>query len=118
VIVHVVLFRPKASVPQAERRALAESFAEAVRTIPSVKSAQIGRRVRHGAGYEAMPQSDLQYAALITFDDRAGLEAYLRHPAHAEPGRRFFEVMDEGVALDYDVRDGREAGESVSDWLE
>jgi hypothetical protein len=118
VVVHVVLFRPKASVPAAERRALAESFAEAVRTIPSVKSAQVGRRVRHGAGYEALPQPDLQYAALITFDDQAGLQAYLQHPAHAEPGRRFFEVMEEGVAFDYEMRDGREAAETVSEWLE
>lgn len=116
-IVHVVLFRPKASVPPAERRALAESFAEAVRAIPSVRSAQIGRRVRHGAGYEAIPQPDLQYAALITFDDQAGLEAYLQHPAHAEPGRRFFEVMEEGVVFDYEVRDGREADDAVGEWL-
>ncbi len=117
-VVHVVLFRPKASVPATERRALAESFAEAVRTIPSVRSAQIGRRVRHGAGYEAIPQPDLQYAALISFDDEAGLQAYLQHPAHAEPGRRFFEVMEEGVVFDYEVRDGREAGETVSEWLD
>jgi len=117
VIVHVVLFTPKASVSEADRRALAESFAAAVRTIPSVRTAQVGRRVKHGAGYEALPQPDLQYAALITFDDHAGLLEYLQHPAHAEPGRRFFEVMEQGVAFDYDVRDGRAAGDVAREWL-
>ncbi|MEQ1898334.1 MAG: Dabb family protein [Vicinamibacterales bacterium] len=117
-VVHVVLFRPKTSVSPDERKALALAFETAVRTIPSVRRAQVGRRVRHGAGYEAMPQPDLQYAALLEFDDQAGLQAYLQHPAHAEPGRRFFEVMEEGVVIDYELRDGKAAGEIVTDWLD
>ena len=72
-VVHVVLFRPKASVSPDERKALAQAFETAVRAIPSVRRAQVGRRVRHGAGYEALPQPDLQYAALLEFDDLAGL---------------------------------------------
>ena len=114
----MVLFRPKATVSPEDRKALAQAFENAVRTIPSVRRAVIGRRVRHGAGYEAIPQPDLPYAALLEFDDLAGLQAYLQHSAHAEPGRRFFEVMEEGVVFDYDVRDGQEAGEIVADWLD
>lgn len=117
-VVHVVLFRPKASVSPDERRALAESFATAARTIPSVRRAVVGRRVRHGAGYEGIPQPDLPYAALLEFDDQAGLQAYLQHPAHAEPGRRFFEVMEEGMVFDYSVRDAQVAGHIVTDWLD
>lgn len=117
-VVHVVLFRPKAAVSSEGRKALAQAFETAVRTIPSVRRAQVGRRVQHGAGYESLPQPDLQYAALLEFDDQAGLDAYLRHPAHEEVGRRFFEVMEGGVVFDYDVRDGQEAGEIVADWLD
>lgn len=117
-VVHVVLFRPKASVSPDERKALAQAFETAVRAIPSVRRAQVGRRVRHGAGYEALPQPDLQYAALLEFDDLAGLQAYLQHPAHAEPGRLFFDVMEEGAVFDYDVRDGTSAGEIVTGWLD
>lgn len=117
-VVHVVLFRPKATVSPEERKALAQAFENAVRTIPSVRRAQVGRRVRHGAGYEAIPQPDLQYAALLEFDDQTGLQAYLQHPAHPEPGRRFFEVMEEGVVFDYELRDGQTAGEIVTDWLD
>lgn len=117
-IVHVVLFRPKATVSPEDRKALAQAFENAVRTIPSVRRAVVGRRVRHGAGYEAIPQPDLPYAALLEFDDQAGLQAYLRHPAHEEVGRRFFEVMEEGVVFDYDGRAGTSVEEIVTDWLD
>ena len=117
-IIHVVLFRPKATVLPDERKALARAFEQAVRSVPSVRRAQIGRRVQHGAGYENLPQPDLQYAALLEFDDRSGLDAYMEHPAHSEVGRRFFELMEEGMMFDYEVRDGRSADEAVSEWLD
>ena len=117
-VVHVVLFRPKATVSAEDRKALAQAFEKAVRTIPSVRRAVVGRRVRHGAGYEALPQPDLPYAALLEFDDQAGLQAYLQHPAHEEVGRRFFEVMDGGVVFDYGLQDGTSAGEVVLNWLD
>ena len=45
----------------------------------------------HGAGYEAgTPGVDI--LALLEFDDVAGLQAYLRHPAHEELGERFGDV--------------------------
>ena len=116
-IVHVVLFQPRAAVSSEERKALAQAFETAVRTIPSVRRAQVGRRVQHGGGYESLPQPDLQYAALLEFDDQAGLDAYLRHPAHEEVGRRFFEVMEGGVVFDYELQDGKSAGAVVLNWL-
>ena len=117
-IAHVVLFRPKADVPAADRRRLAETFAAAVREIPSVRRARIGRRVTHGAGYEQLAQPDFTFAAILEFDDQAGLQAYLRHPAHAEPGRRLFEVMEAGVVFDYALLDGRDAAIAAGEWLE
>ncbi|MDO8794707.1 MAG: Dabb family protein [Vicinamibacterales bacterium] len=117
-IVHVVLFRPKATVSPEDRKALARAFENAVRTIPSVRRAVVGRRVRPGAGYEALPQPDLQYAAFLEFDDQAGLQAYLGHPAHEEVGRRFFEVMEGGVVFDYELQDGKSVGEIVTNWLD
>ncbi len=116
-ILHVVLFRPKPDLAAADRKALAESFAAAVRTIPSIRRARIGRRLTHGAGYEQLPQPDLTYAALLEFDDQAGLEAYLQHPAHAEPGRRIFEVMESGVVFDYELADGGQAEAAAGAWL-
>lgn len=41
----------------------------------------------------------------------------LRHPAHEEVGRRFFEVMEGGVVFDYELQDGKSAGAVVLNWL-
>ena len=48
---------------------------------------------------------DYQYAAVMEFDDRAGLEAYLRHPAHEAAGRHFTESAAHAVAYDYELSD-------------
>ena len=39
-------------------------------------------RVLHGRAYESLMHVDYQYAAVLEFDDSAGLRAYLEHPAH------------------------------------
>ena len=48
---------------------------------------------------------DYQYAAIVEFDDRAGLEAYLRHPAHDAAGRHFTQSAAHALAYDYEVTD-------------
>ncbi|MBM3776986.1 MAG: hypothetical protein FJW23_01945 [Acidimicrobiia bacterium] len=116
-VLHVVLFRPRGDVPPAEQRALAESFEQALRAIPSVRSARVGRRVRFGHAYEQHPQADLPYAAILEFADRESLETYLRHEAHAEPARRLFEVMEEGVIFDYEIIDAHGSASWAGRWL-
>src|SRR5262245_22566143 len=74
-IVHAVLFRPKADLPAPERRALVDALSTAIRAIPSVRQARVGRRVTHGRGYEQLMRSDFTYAAFIEFDDLDGLQA-------------------------------------------
>ena len=49
------------------------------------------------------------HAALLEFDDVAGLRAYLEHPAHQELASRFFEAFEEALIYDFEVKDG-EAG--------
>jgi len=111
-IAHVVLMTPRSDVDDAARRAFASSFERAVREIPSVRAVRLGRRVRHGAGYEAgAPAAD--YLAVIDFDDLAGLQTYLRHPAHAELGERF--AMSLASASVYDFEMG--GLEAIEVWL-
>lgn len=104
-LTHVVLFRPRRGLSEADRRSLAAAFAAAVREIPSVRRARIGRRVMHGGGYETLMRADFPYAALLEFDDLAGLQTYLAHPAHQELGNRFFDSFEEALMYDYDVED-------------
>ena len=77
--------------PASLSQALADALTVAIRDIPSVRRARIGRRVTHGRPYEQLMDVDYEYAAVLEFDDVDGLQAYLAHPAHEALAARFFE---------------------------
>lgn len=112
-ITHLVLFRPRPELTDAERRGLIESLVTALRSIPSIRRARFGRRVMHGRGYEALMRTDYAYAALLEFDDLAGLMAYLEHPAHEALGARFFATFEEALLYDFELGEGPEAVERL-----
>ena len=100
---HVVLMKPRADLAAAARIALVEAFERAVREIPTVRAVRIGRRIAHGAGYEDAAPDTADYLAMIDFDDLAGLQAYLRHPAHEQLGARFGESLSAALVYDFEV---------------
>jgi Stress responsive A/B Barrel Domain len=102
-VLHVVLMKPRADLPAADRRAFAAAFDRAIREIPAVRGVRIGRRVKHGAGYEAIAPDSADYLAIIDFDDVAGLQAYLMHPAHAELGARFGDSLSSAMVYDFET---------------
>ena len=104
-IAHVVLFRPRADLPSQERDAVIAAFETALRDIPSIRRARVGPRVLHGRPYEALMTEDYPYAAIIEFDDLAGLTAYLQHPAHEQLATRFFAVLNGALIYDFDLKD-------------
>jgi hypothetical protein len=101
---HVVLFTPRPELSTRERAELVEALEDALRRIPSIRRFNLGRRVKHGAGYEALMTVDLDYAAVLEFDDLAGLHAYLDHPAHAALGRRFMQSLQTSAIYDYSMQ--------------
>ena len=101
-ISHVVLMKPKADLSQHDRGAFLDAFSSAVDNIPTVRGVRVGQRVRHGAGYERTAP-DVDYIAVIDFDDAAGLQAYLMHPAHQELGARFGDAMALAIVYDFEV---------------
>jgi hypothetical protein len=103
---HVVLFRPRPGLSLDERNRLGTVFMAAVRDIPSIRRVQVGTRVTHGRGYEALMRAHLSHIAVLEFDDAAGLRQYLEHPAHEALGRLFFETFEEALIYDFDVRTG------------
>lgn len=105
-LVHLVLFRPRPTLTASDRQRLADALTTAIRQIPSVRRAQVGRRVRHGRPYEQLMRVDYTHIALLEFDDVAGLKAYLEHPVHEQLAARFFESFEEALMYDYDVADG------------
>ena len=102
-ISHVVLFRSKSDLSPQDRSALLAAFTFAVQTIPDVRGVRAGRRVIHGAGYEQAAPDIADVLIVIDFDDLAGLQAYLRHPAHAELGARFNRSLESGLIYDFEV---------------
>lgn len=105
-IVHVVLFRPKPSLTPEAREALLASFTAAVQEIASLRRARVGRRVRTGRPYEQAMREDYTHAAVLEFDDQAGLLAYLAAPAHEELARRFFADVEQVLVYDFNLEEG------------
>ena len=101
-ITHLVLMTPRPDLAGADRNALIAAFARAARDIPDIRAVRIGRRVRHGAGYEQMSPGG-EYLAAIDFNDVAALQAYLRHPAHDDLGRMFGVAFSEAAVYDFEV---------------
>jgi len=105
-ISHVVLFRPKPDLSNADRDGLVAAFERAVREIPAVRAVRTGRRVVHGAGYEQQAPDIVDFLIVLDFDDLAGLQTYLQHPAHAELGDRFNQACSSGLIYDFDLVSG------------
>jgi hypothetical protein len=95
--------KPRADLSPADRRALVDAFDRAIHEIPTVRGVRIGRRAMHGAGYEQVMPDTADYLIVIDFDDVAGLQAYLRHPAHAALGERFSQSLSSALVYDYEV---------------
>ena len=71
-----------------------------------IVEAQEGRRVVHGAGYEQQAPDIVDFLIVLDFDDLAGLQTYLQHPAHAELGDRFNQACSSGLIYDFDLVSG------------
>jgi hypothetical protein len=93
---HIVLFRPRAGLSADERFGLAAALRSAIKTIPSIRRARVGRRIRHGRPYEQQMRVDYEYAAKM----------YLEHPAHEALATRFFTVLDESLIYDFEFEEG------------
>lgn len=114
-MLHVVLFTPRPDLTGVEQQRFAAALERALAEIPSVRRYQVGRRVRTGAAYDALP-GRYDYCGVLEFDDYAGLEAYLRHPAHAELGQMFYTASAAAFAGDFDaVSDAPSA--ALQSWL-
>ena len=100
-VVHVVLFRPKPGLSESERDAMIRALGAAATEIPTVRRFSVGTRVLHGAAYEALMAEDFPFAAIIEFDDVAGLQTYLRHPQHEALGQLFYRLQESALAYDY-----------------
>lgn len=113
-IAHIILFKPRPDLADAEKQAILDAFADAASRIPAVKRCLVGRRVTHGvSGYEAGMRDGFEYSAIVEFEDVAALKAYLAHPAHAAIGEYFTTAASHALAYDYEMVDVKNAARLV-----
>ena len=101
-ISHVVFFRPRPTLTEAEREALIAALQHAVSGIPAIRRATIGTRILlNRPGYETQMAEHFEYSAILEFDSEADLRAYLDHPAHVDLGNRLFTAAEALLAYDF-----------------
>jgi len=106
-IAHVVLFRLRGDLSTAARTALAGAFQTALSQIPSIRRANVGRRLLQGHAYETLMNVDYEYAAVLEFDDADGLNAYLQHHAHQQLASQFHEAFEQALMYDFELQEGK-----------
>jgi hypothetical protein len=101
-IAHVVLFRPKATLSEMDRRSLITALQKAVEGIPSIRRTTIGKRILlNRPGYETQMAEHYEYSAILEFASESDLRAYLDHPAHLNLGKLLFTSADAVLAYDF-----------------
>ena len=112
-VTHIVMFRPRAGLTDAQRRRLADTMKAVMRDVPQLRRARFGQRVRTGRPYEQLMRADYPYLALLEFDDQAALNAYMAHPVHERLGDVFFECFEDALMYDYMLDEGDAAIEAL-----
>jgi hypothetical protein len=102
-IAHVVLFRLRPEVSFDDRRALLDAWATALKDIPVIRRARVGRRVQIGRSYESLTRLDFPFIAVLEFDDADALRTYLDHPAHEAVATRLFAAIEDTLVYDFEV---------------
>ena len=113
-IAHIVLFKPRRDLTDTQKQSLLDAFTQAASRITTVKRCRVGRRVMHGLpGYEATMREGFEYAAILEFEDVAGLKAYLADPAHTAIGEYFTSAAANALAYDYEIADVAEGARLI-----
>jgi len=93
---HVVLFKFKDDAKPEQVAAVEKSFAELPDKIDTITDFEWGTDVS--------PESKAKgftHCFLVSFEDKAGLEAYIPHPAHQEFVKLLGPILDDVLVIDY-----------------
>lgn len=112
-IAHIVLFRPKGGVTVDQKKSFAQALMVVGRDVPEIRRAFVGRSVAVDSGYHReFGDTTYPYAAVMEFEDREGLVAYLNHPSHRELGRLFWETCEATTIVEVETADlGQDLGD-------
>jgi hypothetical protein len=106
VIAHIVLFDVKEGLTTERLRLFARMFSLHAKLIPGIRRVTVGRSMPDGpVYYPSIGVSTYQLAAVLEFDDKQGLDGYLKHPLHVELGRSLWEVSERAAVVDIETLD-------------
>ena len=104
-LTHVVLFRPRPGLTEADAARLVAALEGAARDIPAVRRFEVGRQTASPPAYAAGAAAGFPYVAMVWLDDRAGLDAYLAHPVHQALGAAFNAALGAAQIYDFETSD-------------
>ena len=94
---HVVLFKFKADSSEVTLRGIESAFARLAAELPFVRGFEWGRN----SSTEGLAHG-YTHCFIVTFDDEAGRDAYLPHPAHQAFIRTYLDPnLDDVCVLDF-----------------
>ena len=93
---HVVLFKFKDSATPDQVQGVEKAFIELAKKVETVKGFEWGNNVSPEGKNDGFT-----HCFLVTFADKAGLDVYLPHPAHAEFVSLLKPTLDKVCVFDY-----------------
>ncbi len=105
-ILHIVLYQPKASATREELAELAHALEVASREIPSIRQVRVGKAVDLGFAYKNWPtDQNSGCVAVFEFADRESLDAYLIHQSHQKLAALFWKTCESSTVFDVSAID-------------
>lgn len=94
---HIVLFKLKSEVSEAEKLAAMTSFKEAIEALPA--KIPVIRKIE--VGLNMNPNETWQIALYSEFDSLEDIQFYAAHPEHVAAGKILANVKESRACVDY-----------------
>jgi quinol monooxygenase YgiN len=96
---HVVFFKFKAEATPEQVKEIEKAFAELPKKVPTITGYEWGL----SESVEKL-NDGYTHCFLVTFKDKAGLEAYLPHEAHKAFGAKLKPLLEKAFVFDYTAK--------------
>lgn len=95
---HIVLFKLKDEVPEAEKLVVMNKFKEAIEALPAV--IPVIRKIE--VGLNTNPGETWHIALYSEFDNLEDVKFYATHPLHVAAGKIIAEAKESRACVDYE----------------
>ncbi|NVK83439.1 MAG: Dabb family protein [Cytophagia bacterium] len=95
---HIVCFKFKSDATEAQVDAFIDGFKNLKNEIEEIKAFEWGLN-NSTEGFD----QGMTHIFQVTFDDIAGRDAYLPHPAHQAFVEKHLSIVEEGIVVDYSI---------------